>query len=185
MTYQEDFTLPTEYLEQLNEQGTEYLPELIRILVNAAMQIERQKHLKAGLHERTPERQGHTNGYKPKTVQTRLGGITFDIPQVREGGFYPGAMEKGLRSERALTMTLAEMYVQGVSTRKVKAITEQLCGVEISSSQVSRATAQLDEVLRYSSTPQWQPEWHPWLFGFREYPFELARLLDQELVTAF
>ena len=96
---------------------------------------------------RTPERQGHANGYKSKTVQTRVGSITFDIPQVREGGFYPGALEKGLRSERALTMALAEMYVQGVSTRKVKAITEQLCGIEISSSHVSRATAQLDEVL--------------------------------------
>ena len=147
MTYQDDFTLPTEYLEQLSEQGTEYLPELMRILVNAAMQIERQKHLGAGWHERTPKRQGHANGFKSKTVQTRVGDITFDIPQVREGGFYPGALEKGLRSERALTMALAEMYVQGVSTRKVKAITEQLCGIEISSSQVSRATAQLDEVL--------------------------------------
>jgi transposase-like protein len=147
MTYQEDFTLPIEYLEQISEQGTEFLPELIRILVNAAMQIERQKHLGARWHERTPERQGYANGFKPKTVQTRVGGITFDIPQVREGGFYPGALEKGLRSERALTMALAEMYVQGVSTRKVKAITEQLCGTEISSSHVSRATAQLDEVL--------------------------------------
>ena len=73
--------------------------------------------------------------------------ITFDIPQVREGGFYPQALEKGLRSERALTLTLAEMYVQGVSTRKVAAITEQLCGMAISSYQVSRATALLDETL--------------------------------------
>ena len=70
------------------------------------------------------------------------------MPQVREGGFYPSALEKGLRSERALTITLAEMYVQGVSTRRVKVITEQLCGVEISATQVSRATAQLDEVLQ-------------------------------------
>jgi len=70
------------------------------------------------------------------------------VPQVREGGFYPTALEKGLRSERALTITLAEMYGQGVSTRKGKAITEQLCGVEVSSTQVSRAVAQLDEVLQ-------------------------------------
>ncbi|MHB8194399.1 MAG: IS256 family transposase, partial [Bellilinea sp.] len=68
--------------------------------------------------------------------------------QVREGGFYPSALEKGLRSERALMITLAEMYVQGVSTRKVKAITEQLCGIENSAMQVSRAAAQLDEVLQ-------------------------------------
>jgi transposase-like protein len=147
MTYQEDFTLPPEYMEQIGEQGLSYLPELIRILVNAAMQIERQKHLGAGPYERTPDRQGYANGYKPKTVKTRIGNITFDVPQVREGDFYPGALEKGLRSERALTITFAEMYVQGVSTRKVKTITEQLCGVAISSSQVSRAAAQLDEVL--------------------------------------
>ena len=148
MTYQEDFTLPIEYLEQIGEQGLEYLPELIRILVNAAMQVERQKHLGAGWHERSAERQGYANGYKPKTMQTRVGEIRFDIPQVREGGFYPGALEKGLRSERALTLAMAEMYVQGVSTRKVKAITEQLCGSEVSSSHVSRAAAQLDEVLK-------------------------------------
>lgn len=148
MTYQDNFTLPTEYLEQLSEQGSEYLPELIRILVNAAMQIEREKHLGAGWHERSSERRGHANGYKPKTVQTRMGGITFDIPQVRDGGFYPDALEKGLRSERALTLALAEMYVQGVSTRKVKAITEQLCGTTVSSSHVSRATKELDEVLQ-------------------------------------
>ena len=147
MTYQEDFTLPTEYLEQISERGTEFLPELIRILVNAAMQVERQKHLGAGPYERTQTRQGYANGYKPKTVQTRIGNITFDIPQVREGDFYPSALEKGLRSERALTMTFAEMYVKGVSTRKVKAITEQLCGAAVTSSQVSRAAAQLDEVL--------------------------------------
>jgi len=94
------------------------------------------------------ERQGHANGYKPKTVQTRMGDITFAILQVRDGGFYPQALEKGQRSERALTLTLAEMYVQGVSTRKVKAIVEQLCGSGVSSSTVSRAAAGLDENLQ-------------------------------------
>jgi transposase-like protein len=67
---------------------------------------------------------------------------------VREGGFYPTALEKGLRSERALVMTLAEMVVQGVSTRKVKKITEQLCIFEVSAEAVSRATGQLDAVLQ-------------------------------------
>ena len=76
-----------------------------------------------------------------------MGEITFDIPQVREGGFYPQALEKGLRSERALTLSLAEMYVQGVSTRKVTTIVEQLCGSGVSSTVVSHATAQLDETL--------------------------------------
>lgn len=147
MIYEEDCTLPEKYVEQLSEDGMEALPEMIRVLINQAMQIERSKHVHAEPYEHREERSGHANGYKPKTVITRMGKITFDVPQVREGGFYPGALEKGLRSERALTMTLAEMYVQGVSTRKVAAITERLCGSEVSASQVSRAAEQLDELL--------------------------------------
>jgi transposase-like protein len=80
-------------------------------------------------------------------MKTRMGEITFDVPQVREGDFYPQTLEKGLCSERALTLSLAEMYVQGVSTRTVAAIVEQLCGSGVSSSQVSKATAQLEEKL--------------------------------------
>ena len=147
MTYQDDFTLPTELLEHVTEQGLDLIPELIRIVVNTAMQVERQKYLGVSPYERSAERQGHSNGFKPKTVTTRIAPITFDIPQVWEGGFYPQALEKGLRSERALMLALAEMYVQGVSTRKVAAITEKLCGSAISSAQVSRAAALLDEGL--------------------------------------
>lgn len=147
MTYRQDFTLPAELMEQVAEQGLEILPELIRIVVNAAMQAERSEYLQAEHYQHTPERTGHANGYKPKTMHTRVGDITFAVPQVREGGFYPQALEKGLRSERALTLAVAEMYVQGVSTRKVKAITEQLCGVSITSSAVSQAASQLDSEL--------------------------------------
>lgn len=144
MTHQTDYT----FVDEIAEKGLEAIPELMRVLINNAMQVERSKYLQAEQYERTEERKGHANGYKPKTVKTRVGEITFAVPQVREGGFYPSALEKGLRSERALTITLAEMYVQGVSTRKVKAITEQLCGVEVSAEQVSRAVAQLDKVLQ-------------------------------------
>ena len=118
MTYQGHCTLPEEILEQIAEQGLDYLPELIRIVIDAAMEAERQKHLGVAPYERSPDRRGQANGYKPKTVATRMGEITFAVPQVREGGFYPQALEKGLRSERALKLALAEMYVQGVSTRK-------------------------------------------------------------------
>src|SRR4030066_1128053 len=144
MTHRNDYT----FAQDLAEKGLEAVPELLRVLINKDMEVERSKYLQAGEYERTEDRKGHANGYKPKTVRTRMGEITFAVPQVREGGFYPAALEKGLRSERALVTTLAEMYGQGVSTRKVKAITEQLCGVEISAMQVSRATAQLDEVLQ-------------------------------------
>lgn len=147
MTYQNDFTLPAEIVEQIAANGMDYLPELIRTMINTAMQIERQRYLKAGLYERNEERQGHANGYKDKTVRTRVGEITFAVPQVREGGFYPEALEKGLRSERALTLTLAEMYIQGVSTRKVAAILERMCGSGVTSSTVSQAARKLDEKL--------------------------------------
>ena len=148
MTHQNDYSLSPSIVEEIARLGLDGFPEMVKVLLNTAMQAERSKYLQAGEYERTEDRKGHANGYKPKTVRTRLGEITFAIPQVREGGFYPAALEKGLRSERALTATLAEMYVQGVSTRKVKAITEELCGVEISATQVSRATAQLDAVLQ-------------------------------------
>ncbi len=148
MTYEGDFTLPVEIVEQVAEHGLDILPELIRIVFNSAMQAEREKYLGAAPNQRSPERRGHANGFKPKHVQTRVGEIEFAIPQVREGGFYPGALEKGLRSERALHLTLAEMYLQGVSTRKVSAVLEQLCGSSVSSTQVSHATQLLDETLQ-------------------------------------
>lgn len=147
MTHQPNCTLPEEILEQIAAEGMEALPELIRILINEAMRLEREQHLGARPYERSPERKGHANGYKPKTVKTRVGEIQFDVPQVRQGDFYPDALEKGLRSERALTLALAEMYVQGVSTRRVAAITEHLCGTAVNSMQVSRASEKMDEIL--------------------------------------
>jgi transposase-like protein len=134
-------------LSQIAEQGLDYLPELVRLLIDNAMEVERQQFLKAEPYQRTPERRGQANGFKPKTVLTRIGAIPFSVPQVRDGSFYPQALEKGVRSERALILSLAEMYVQGVSTRKVAEITETLCGKAVSSSQVSRAAAELDAVL--------------------------------------
>lgn len=147
MTYQDNFTLSSELVDEIAEHGLDRLPELIRTVINMAMKLERQKYLKADPYERSDERLGHANGYKDKTVKTRVGEITFAVPQVREGGFYPEALEKGLRSERAMILTMAEMYVQGVSTRKVAAVLEQLCGTGISSSAVSQATKTLDAKL--------------------------------------
>jgi len=147
MTYQADYTLSADLLARVRQDGLAALPEAIRILVNAAMLAERQHYLGVGPYERSPARQDQANGFKPKTVQTRVGEVTFAVPQVRRGDFYPQALEKGLRSERALNLALAEMYVQGVSTRKVTAVVEKLCGVAVSSMQVSRATAELDGVL--------------------------------------
>ncbi len=126
--------------------GLDGAGEALRILVNEASKIERAHFLNAQPHERTAERADYANGFKPKTVMTRVGELTFAVPQVRNGGFYPSALEKGTRTEQALNIALAEMYVQGVSTRKVTDILVKLLGpeVSISSTQVSRAAEQLD-----------------------------------------
>jgi transposase-like protein len=130
----------------LLDHGLDGAGEALRILVNEASKIERAQFLNARPHERTPERADYANGFKPKTVMTRVGEQTFDVPQVRGGGFYPSALDKGTRTERALNVALAEMYVQGVSTRKVITVLQALLGPEvaISSTQVSRAAEQLD-----------------------------------------
>jgi putative transposase len=136
-------------LQLLLDSNQDALAEGFRLLVNEAMKAERSYVLNAAPYERTDERLGHANGFKTKTVATRLGALEFEIPQVRgDIKFYPSALEKGLRSERALKLALAEMYLNGVSTRKVTNVLESLCGLEITSTQVSRATAELDAVLK-------------------------------------
>lgn len=86
--------------------------------------------------------------FKPETVRSRIGNLTFAVPQVRgDVSFYPLALERGIRSERALKVAVGEMYVLGISTRKVTKVVEEMCGLQISSSDVSRASALLDEDL--------------------------------------
>jgi transposase-like protein len=132
-------------LELLTEQGSDGFLEAMRILLNAAMLFERERGLQAAPYERTSQPRDYANGFKPKSLRTRLGELDLRIPQARPGDFYPQALARGTRSERAVQLALAEMDVQGVSTRKVKAITEQLCGFEVTSSQVARAVAEVDE----------------------------------------
>ena len=134
-------------VELLKTNGFEALGDAVTVLLNSAMAAERSDYLGATPYERTALRSGYANGYKDKTVKTRLGAMHLRVPQTRDAEFYPQSLEKGLCSERALLLAIAEMYVQGVSTRRVKKIVEELCGLEISSTQVSRAAAQLDAVL--------------------------------------
>ena len=148
--HEADPTTISRALELLAANGFDGLANAVGILIDEAMKLERSAYLGAAPHERSSERRGYANGFKDKTLATRLGKVGLRVPQVREPGpdgerFYPSALERGERSERALKLALAEMYVQGVSTRRIKSITEELCGFEVSSSQVSRATKLLDE----------------------------------------
>lgn len=136
-----------EAVELLKTNGFDGLADAVTVLLNSAMVAERSEHLGAGLYERSSSRSGYANGYKDKFLKTRLGTLPLKVPQTRDGEFYPQSLTKGLRSERALLLAIAEMYVQGVSTRRVKKIVEELCGMEVSSTQVSRAAAELDEML--------------------------------------
>jgi len=154
MTHQTQTTALDEIGQLLAEQGFDGLADALRVLFNEVMKLERAAVLGAGPYQRADSRTGHANGYKPRTVQTRVGALTLAVPQARGVEFYPSALEKGLRSERALKLAVAEMYVQGVSTRKEAAITEKLCGLEVTTAQVSRAAQALDDELeRWRSRP--------------------------------
>jgi putative transposase len=147
MTHHMQTTALDEIGELLAEQGFDGLADALRVLLNEVMKLERAAVLGAGPYQRSDDRKGYANGFKPKTVQTRVGALTLAVPQARGVEFYPSALEKGLRSERALKLAVAEMYVQGVSTRKVAAVTEKLCGLEVTTAQVSRAAQALDDEL--------------------------------------
>ena len=149
MTRQTEGNTIETVMELLIENGFESFADVLRILLNEAMKIERDHALGAGRYERSEARKGHANGYKPKTVDTRMGRVTVDVPQVRgDVQFYPSSLEKGCRSERALKLAIAEMYVKGISTRRVTGVLEKMCGLEISSTQVSRVATLLDDELQ-------------------------------------
>ena len=147
MTHDDYSTRLEEVLQVLSEYGFDGMAEAIEILMNEAMKLERADALGAMPYQRSESRRGYANGFKPKAVNSRLGRLNLRVPQTRDVDFYPSALERGERSERALKLAVAEMYVQGVSTRKVAEITKELCGLDISSSQVSRAAELLDEEL--------------------------------------
>ena len=138
-----------EMLQTLMNEGMQGFPAVAARMYNLAMQFERELHLGAGRYERTEGRTGYANGYKPKTLKTAAGKLLLQVPQVRDSDrpFYPRSLERGSRSDRAIRMAVAEMYIKGVSTRKVQSVFSELCDIDITADQVSRATRELDEEL--------------------------------------
>lgn len=134
-------------LSLLVEQGFDGLAEAMQMLLNEAMKLERTIALGAAPYERSAHRRGYANGYKSRSLNTRVGQLRLDVPQARGVEFYPSVLERGQRSERALALAVAEMYLQGVSTRKVTAVMQELCGLDVTSTQVSRAVQKLDQEL--------------------------------------
>ena len=137
-------------LEHLIEHGPSDIATVFGRAFELAMQIERERFLRAGPYERTAERQGYANGYKPKRIDTPAGTVTVDVPKTagHDGApFYPQSLERGRRSVRAVMLAVAEMYIKGVSTREVEAVMREFGIESLSSSQVSRAAKLLDDEL--------------------------------------
>lgn len=122
----------------------DFLRDLVTHVIQEMLDAEMSAHLGAASYERTTTRTGQRNGYKPRQLQTRVGTLTLLVPQDRAGTFSTQLFARYQRTEKALILSLMEMYLEGVSTRKVRAITEALCGTSFSKSQVSRLTSTLD-----------------------------------------
>ncbi len=137
---------------------TDVMRELLGPLVQEAIEREFERFIGAGRWERTVGRRGWRNGRKPRRLKTRVGTLELQVPKDREGRFQPGLFARYARSERALVLGLLQMYVQGVSTRKVSRVVEELCGFTVSASQVSRLVRTLDtelEAWRQRSLEEW------------------------------
>ena len=147
MTNQPNYSPYEAVLQLINKHGLEEIKGALESLLNEAMKHQRSETLGAQEYERTENRRGYANGFKGKKLKTRVGQLNLKIPQTRDSDFYPTCLEKGIRSERALLLSLAEMYERGISIRRVSGLLEKMCGTEISSSTVSRISAQMDEEL--------------------------------------
>jgi transposase-like protein len=146
MTKKQGTTSVIDVKALLDEDG-DYLRAMVRAIVEATLEAEMTAALGAEKSERTSERLGYRSGYYPRTLITRVGALEFRVPQDRDGRFSTRLFERYQRSEKALVGALAEMYVQGVSTRKVKAITEELCGHAFSASAISEINKTMDAEL--------------------------------------
>jgi transposase-like protein len=141
-------------LKRITQDQPDFLRPLIQAVVQEVLETEMDEALQAGKHERTAQRLGYRSGYYGRGLMTRVGKLELRVPQDRQGHFSTAVFERYQRSEKALVAALAEMYVQGVSTRKVKAITEELCGHEFGADSISQINKKLDgQLQRWAQRP--------------------------------
>ncbi len=141
-----------------------FLHEIVERVVQQILEAEMAQHIGAAPYERTESRTGQRNGYKPRTLRTRVGTLNLLVPQDREGTFSTGLFARYQRNEKALVLALMEMYVEGVSTRKVKEVTEELCGTSFSKSLVSSLAGSLNSELEAWRKRRLEAKAYPYLF---------------------
>ncbi len=141
-----------------------FLHEIVERVVQQILEAEMAQHIGAAPYERTGSRTGQRNGYKPRTLRTRVGTLNLLVPQDREGTFSTGLFARYQRNEKALVLALMEMYVEGVSTRKVKEVTEELCGTSFSKSLVSSLAGSLNSELEAWRKRRLEAKAYPYLF---------------------
>jgi len=146
----------------------EGLKGLIEAVANQILDAQMTEHLSASAYERSSDRKGYRNGYRPRQLYTRIGKLVLRVPQSRDGGFSTELFSRYQRSEQALVLAMMEMVLQGVSTRKVERVTEELCGESFSKSTVSRLCTNLDARVQ---------AWNERRLDGREFPFLIVDAL--------
>src|SRR5699024_9209081 len=143
------FTLKTSELQNLIHQSVkdDISKKMLITIFNQFMENQRTQHIRANEYERSDNRTGQRNGYYERKWTTRIGTLELKVPRTRDGQFSPTLFERYQRNEKALLASMLEMYVSGVSTRKVSNVVEKLCGTSISKSFVSQLTAELDPMV--------------------------------------
>jgi transposase-like protein len=154
----------TELVQEALLDDPAFLREICERVVQEILEAEMTEHIGAAPYERTENRSGQRNGYKPRALRTRVGTLNLLVPQDREGTFSTRLFARYQRNEKALCLALMQMYVEGVSTRKVKEVTEALCGTSFSKSLVSSLAGSLDAELEAWRTRKLEAEAYPYLF---------------------
>ncbi|HFI0813427.1 TPA: IS256-like element IS1542 family transposase, partial [Streptococcus suis] len=164
------FTLNNEEVQSIIEHSVkdEVSKNILTTVFNQLMENQRTEYIQADDYERSESRQSQRNGYYERDFTTRVGTLELKVPRTRDGEFSPTVFERYQRNEKALLASMLEMYVSGVSTRKVSKIVEELCGKSVSKSFVSSLTEQLDPMVN---------EWQNRSLSGTSYPYLMTDVL--------
>lgn len=158
------FTLKSSEIQNLINQSVkdDISKTILTTVFNQLMEEQRTQYINVSEYERSDSRTSQRNGYYERNWTTRIGTLELKVPRTRDGKFSPTLFERYQRNEKALLASMLEMYISGVSTRKVSNIVEQLCGTSVSKSFVSKLTAELDPMVK---------EWRNRSLSETEYPY--------------